>query len=137
MNNQTIPLFSLEQRKKMVDYSVLPTLREVLQDDDLEAYAKMDEVNEYRWITSIKRIDWHKFFNQDVEINELVVLAANSIPNNPVGYLRPDFVNRALQKYSESCPENLKRYAASFRAAVQDSDKNQMREWFEIIENFI
>lgn len=116
------------------NYLMLPVFREVLIDEDLEYYDLMNEVDEYRWITSIRRIDWNKYFAKQNHIHELVVLAANSIPNNPVGFLRPAWVDRPLQQYNEECPSWARRYAETFKKAVKQSNIHEMKHLYEVLE---
>ena len=94
----------------------------------------MNEVDEYRWITSIRRVDWNKYFQKQTEVHELIILAANSIPNNPVGFLRPEWVDRPLQKYTEKCPSWAARYADTFKKAVAQKNFPEMKHLYEVLE---
>lgn len=127
----------VSNKRPEANYSMLPMYREVLIDADLAEYSKMDEIAEYRWITSLKRIDWYKFFNQERIVHELAQLAARCISTNPVGFLNPDLVNTALQKYTSKCPNTIKEYAISFDKAARKKNWAEMKEWFEIIENLV
>lgn len=120
-----------------IDYSILPYYRQILTDEDLLEYSKYDEVAEYRWITAVNRIDWHKFFAKHTVVHSLALSAAKSIPNNPVGFLRPDWVNRAIQKYSLTCPPWAKEYALAFEKSARERNIKAMKEWFEVIENIV
>jgi len=113
------------------DYSQLPLFREVLPVVDHQFFEQPLEVDEYRWILSLKQIDWFKFFEKHTEIHDLARYAADSIPNNPVGFLKPEWVNRALNRYTDACPQWAKDYAENFRKA---KTVQEMREWFEVIQ---
>lgn len=127
----------ISNKRPEVDYSILPMYREVLIDADIVEYSGMDEIAEYRWITSLKRIDWYKFFNKKRVVHELAQLAAHCISTNPVAFLKPDWVNISIQKYTNKCPNTLKEYAANFNKAAQQKNWTEMKEWFEIIENLV
>ena len=119
------------------NYDDLPKFRAVLPDSDAEFYAPLNDVDSYRWILGLKKIDWHKYFELQTEVHELAVYAANSIPNNPVGFLRPDWVDRAVQRYREVCPKWAKDYAENFRKAALAGNYQEMKDWFEVIQTRI
>jgi hypothetical protein len=119
------------------NYDDLPKFREVLLDADAEFYAPLNDEDSYRWILGLKKIDWFKYFEKQTEVHDLAVYAANSIPNNPVGFLKPEWVDRPVQRYTEACPEWAKEYAENFRKAANAGNQQEMREWFEVIQTRI
>lgn len=96
---------------------------------------------EHWGILSSCKVDWHKYFSADQEtidnVWELVQRASNSIPNNPIGFLRPEWVNRDLQKYKENCPPWAKNFAKIFRKHTFDHDFSMMKVWFESIQTLV
>lgn len=114
------------------DYSLLPLFREILIEPD---QFQGDDRMEMWSIIGSPRVDWNKYFDKQTEVHELVMRAAGSLPNNPIGFLRPDWVNRALQEYLPCCPQWAKDYAESFKKAARQHDFKDMKEWWEIIQN--
>lgn len=104
---------------RKANYDLLPLFREVLTDKDLEIYKDYPPEHAFRWITSLKRIDWDKYFTHRRPVHELAQLAASSIPNNPIGFLRPEWVDRPLQKYKPYCPLWLREQAVKFEEATK------------------
>jgi hypothetical protein len=114
--------------------SELPMLREILVEPC--EYSGDDKL-EYRMIFGLKRIDWHKYFEKQTTVHDLVKRAANSIPNSPIGFLRPDWVNRPLQEYLPSCPQWAKDYTSNFALCAKNEDFKGMEEWWGVIQNRI
>lgn len=119
------------------NYDDLPKFRAVLPDADTEFYAPLDDEASYRWMLGLKKIDWFKYFEKQTEIHELALYAAGSIPNNPVGFLKPEWVDRPVQRYREACPEWAKEYAENFRKAALAGKYQEMKDWFEVIQTRI
>jgi len=117
-----------------VDYSLLPLFREILIEPD-EHFG--NDRMEFWSITSLCRVDWHKYFEKQTVVHELAERAANSVPNGPIGFLRPDWVNRAIQQYLPCCPQWAKDYAVAFRKATKEHNFKEMQEWWEITQNRI
>lgn len=113
---------------------MLPVYRTILKEEELALIAGMNEVDEYRWITSFRRVDWNKFFNNQIDINDLIIAAARSVPGNPIGFLRPDWVDCAIQRYKTECPQSVIVYANSFKEATQSRNIFKMRQWYSLIK---
>lgn len=116
---------------------MLPIYRQLLRQEELDLVNGMNEVDEYRWITSLRRIDWDKFFDQNFEINDLVLQASNSVPGGPIGFLKPEWVDFNVQKYKSNCSPLVIQYMNSFKEATKSRNIVKMRDWYKLIKTLI
>lgn len=116
---------------------MLPIYRQILKQEELDLIEGMNDVDAYRWITSLRRVDWDKFFDSNLEINDLVLAAAKSVPGGPIGFLKEDWTNSAIQKYKSNCSTLVLGYCNSFKKAAEDRNIVKMRDFYKLIKTLV
>ncbi len=106
----------------------------VLRNEDQKQYKHLPPDQQYRWITSRKRIDWGKFFRLHTWVHDLALFASYEPRTNPVGFLRPDFVHMNVISYQPHCPPLMKQYAGTFLEYACERNFEEMKNTYELIQ---
>ena len=122
------------------DYSLLPYFRTISIDEPINYSLNHFEDHlhaEFWHLTSRCQINWKLYF-EDFEHKDkvwiLIERAAQLPSKSIVSFLRPDWIDSAINKYNDQCPIWAVEFSEEFRKETSKRDVEAMFKWWDTVK---